>query len=309
MEMHIEDVPVRSFLQKAIAFNESYGAKYSVDFVLEDVPERVKLRADPDRLTQVMANLLSNAAKFSPRGGKVTVRSSEQNMRMRIEVEDRGPGIPQGFQGRVFEKFAQADSSTSRRFEGTGLGLSITRNLIEAMGGTIGFTTAAGEGTIFYFDLPRAEHAAPSIQGAASEGAMLDQIAPAANNPPLPQKSTLLPRILHVEDNMDLSNVIKTVLAGKVEVVTAHSLYAAEKLLCEQAFSLVLLDMGLPDGHGLSLLEEPVLARQSIPIVILSTTEVSRRVRQRVAATLVKSRVSEAHIVETILSLLPESLN
>ena len=90
-------------------------------------------------------------------------------------------------------------------------------------------------------------------------------------------------------------------------MVTATTLQAAEKLLCEERFSLLVTDLGLPDGHGLSLLELPALAAHPMPVVILSTTEVSHAVQQRVSAALVKSRVSEAHIVQTILSLLPES--
>jgi signal transduction histidine kinase len=74
---------------------------------------------------------------------------------MRLEVEDAGPGIPEAFQGRIFEKFAQADASPTRRFEGTGLGLSIARELVQAMGGTIGFSTVVGRGTIFHLELPR----------------------------------------------------------------------------------------------------------------------------------------------------------
>jgi len=110
-----------------------------------------------------------------------------------------------------------------------------------------------------------------------------------------------------VEDDKDLGNVIKAALAGRAEVVTALTLQAAEKLLCEERFAMLVTDLGLPDGHGLSLLELPILAAHPMPVVILSTTEVSRAVQQRVSAALVKSRVSEAHIVQTILSLLPQS--
>jgi DNA-binding response OmpR family regulator len=114
------------------------------------------------------------------------------------------------------------------------------------------------------------------------------------------------PRILHVEDDIDLSQVIDTALAGRADVVTAPSLQAAQQLLQESTFSLIVLDLSLPDGNGLQLLEKlPEVAGQSIPVVILSVTEVSREVQQRVAASLVKSRVSEAHIVQTILSLVP----
>ena len=105
---------------------------------------------------------------------------------------------------------------------------------------------------------------------------------------------------------MDLSQVIEAALAHRAEVVTAPTLQAAEQLLAESTFSLVVLDLALPDGNGLRLLERlTTVDGHSIPVVILSVTEVSREVQQRVAAALVKSRVSEAHIVQTILSLVP----
>jgi signal transduction histidine kinase len=124
---------------------------------------------------QVMANLLSNAAKFSQPGADVTVRARVQGAVARVEVEDRGAGIPEEFRSRVFEKFAQADASTSRRFEGTGLGLSITRQLLQAMHGTIGFNSVVGQGTTFHFELPRAASGAdtaavPAVSDRGSGG-------------------------------------------------------------------------------------------------------------------------------------------
>jgi len=82
-------------------------------------PEPVWLNADPTRLEQVLANLLSNAIKFSPRGERVTVRLSRQGPGLRVGVEDRGPGVPEAFRARIFQKFAQADGSDARRRTGT----------------------------------------------------------------------------------------------------------------------------------------------------------------------------------------------
>jgi CheY-like chemotaxis protein len=115
-----------------------------------------------------------------------------------------------------------------------------------------------------------------------------------------------VPRILHVEDDLDLSRVIEMTLAGRADVVSAPTLEAAQQHLREGEFSLIVLDVGLPDGSGLALLEEleePIARR--IPVVILSVTEVSAAVKARVAAALVKSRLSEGDIVKTILSLVP----
>jgi signal transduction histidine kinase len=305
IEMRIGAVAVTEFLQEALAINQAYGVKYQVRFVLEKTPEGVQMAADPDRLMQVMANLLSNAAKFSTAGSAVRVRATERDALVRIEIEDYGTGIPEAFRERVFEKFAQADSSSSRRFEGTGLGLSITRRLVEAMEGTIGFTTITDQGTTFYFELPRADGTmrlrklAPQSDTASCRVVVnsRDAAALAALNG--------IPRILHVEDDIDLSQVIEVALTGTATVVAARSLQQAEKLLRDESFALLLLDLGLEDGSGLDLLDRlPSLTSASLPVVILSVSEVPHEVQGRVAATLVKSRVSEAHIVETVLSLL-----
>ena len=295
MAMRIEPVAAAEFLKQAIAMNQAYGVKYQVRFVLESAPADALMSADPDRLMQVMANLLSNAAKFSSPGSVVRIRASELKATVRIEVEDHGTGIPEAFRARVFEKFAQADSSSSRRFEGTGLGLSITRRLLEAMEGTIGFTTITDRGTTFYFDLPKATQSATVSREPTRAG-----IGPAV------AEYRGMPRILHVEDDSDLSQVIEAALAGSAVLVPARTLKQAVMLLREGCFSLLLLDPVLSDGDGLTLLEQlPALTTQPLPVVILSTSEVPHDVQQRVAASLVKSRVSEAHLVETIVSWLP----
>lgn len=304
LEIRIESVPVPGFLEEALAVNQAYGVKYQVQFVLEETSASTELAADRDRLMQVMANLLSNAAKFSPAGSVVHVRALECGTHVRIEVEDRGTGIPDEFRQRVFEKFAQADTSTFRRFEGTGLGLSITRQLLEAMGGTIGFTSVAGQGTTFFFELPHAGQTLQLAQLGAQSDTQRCRVLIFGDETKEPQEHTGIPRVLHVEDDKDLSHVLDVALGGNATVVLACTLQEAEELLREAPFSLLLLDLNLPDGNGLTLLERlPSLVAHPLPVVILSGSEVTREVRQRVAAVLVKSRVSEAHIVQTILSI------
>ena len=106
---------------------------------------------------QVMANLLSNAAKFSPRGGKVEISIARRKGNVRITVKDNGSGIPEDAQATIFERFTQADSSDQRAKGGTGLGLNIASAIVEKHGGTIGFTTEIGKGSTFYFDLKEIE--------------------------------------------------------------------------------------------------------------------------------------------------------
>jgi signal transduction histidine kinase len=103
---------------------------------------------------QVLSNLLSNAVKYSPTSGTVHVTAERAGDGARISVRDSGPGIPENFHGRIFERFSQADASATREKGGTGLGLYIARRFIEQMQGRIGFESEAGKGTTFWVELP-----------------------------------------------------------------------------------------------------------------------------------------------------------
>jgi signal transduction histidine kinase len=119
--------------------------------------EQPGLRAwvDPDRLAQVVVNLVGNALKFSPGKDHVEVRLSRQGEWARLEVEDHGPGIPDAFRARIFQRFAQADGTDTREKGGTGLGLSIAKGFVERMGGSLAYDSRPGL-TVFRVDLPAA---------------------------------------------------------------------------------------------------------------------------------------------------------
>ncbi len=156
-------------LRQAIEYNEPYAQQYGVTLQLVQQVEEVLVRVDAERFGQVMANLLSNASKHSHPGGSVEVGVVRQGNWLEFSVQDHGRGIPDDFKPRVYERFAQADSSDVRRLGGTGLGLSITRSLVEQMGGDIGFESTLGVGTRFYFFLPAVEadiHIAPPVSPA-----------------------------------------------------------------------------------------------------------------------------------------------
>ena len=154
MEFSMAPLELEPLLERAIEANREYGAQYGVSFVLTESVAQAQVEGDHGRLMQVLANLLSNAAKFSPRASRVEIALRRHGNGFRIAVADQGPGIPKEFRGRIFQRFAQADSSDTRQKGGTGLGLSITRAIVERHGGAIGFDTEPGKGTTFYFDLP-----------------------------------------------------------------------------------------------------------------------------------------------------------
>jgi len=149
-----EPMPIDSLLNESVRLNQGYADRFRANLALHGTVPGVIVRADRKRLMQVMTNLLSNAAKFSPPNGAVDVSVSRRGDTVRVEVSDRGPGIPEAFRSKIFGRFAQADSADSRIKGGTGLGLAISKRLIELMQGRIGFEDRAGGGTTFFFELP-----------------------------------------------------------------------------------------------------------------------------------------------------------
>lgn len=156
-DLTFSEAPLSLFelVQETLNANLEYARQYDVSFVWKPGTEAdVSVKADEARLAQALTNLLSNAAKYSPKGGRVLVSSEQQGDRVRVSVTDRGEGISADFQEHIFEKFSQADSANTRKVGGTGLGLAITKKIIEKHGGSIGFETHPGQGTTFYFELP-----------------------------------------------------------------------------------------------------------------------------------------------------------
>ena len=149
-----ETVEIDDLVPESVRLNQGFADRFNVRLNLVGESPKVKVRGDRKRLMQIMTNLLSNAAKFSPPNEAVDVSSTLERGRVRIVVGDRGPGIPEAFRSKIFGRFAQADSSDSRIKGGTGLGLAICKRLIELMQGRVGFGDREGGGTEFWFELP-----------------------------------------------------------------------------------------------------------------------------------------------------------
>jgi signal transduction histidine kinase len=153
-------VEMRQLVARVIEANQAFADGYGVRIRLEATGAAAEVRADPDRLAQVITNLLSNAIRFSVAGDEVVVAIEKGPDNVRLTVRDYGSGIPVNFRPLVFEKFAQADAGDTLQKGGTGLGLSIVKQIVERFGGEVGFADAAGGGTVFHVQLPCWDHVA-----------------------------------------------------------------------------------------------------------------------------------------------------
>lgn len=154
-------ISLSDLVADAINVNQPYAELQNAKIAPLEISASAFVMGDEVRLSQVMANLISNAVKFSPDDGTVYVSLTRRDDGYKVRVIDHGPGIPAEFQAKVFERFSQADSSDSREKGGSGLGLSISAAIIENHDGKIGFESEPGNGACFYFDLPAVAEDAP----------------------------------------------------------------------------------------------------------------------------------------------------
>lgn len=411
LEFRRERVSARALLDQALASNAAYAAQFDVRFERrEDGGTDADVYADVARIQQVLANLLSNAAKFSPAGSVVELSLQVEAGDVTFRVRDHGPGIPQAFRGRIFQRFAQADSSDVRQKGGTGLGLSISRAIIEHHAGSMGFTDAEGGGTCFFFTLPRlverdslpgpaprearrprvlivedepavamllqmlldehgwdgviahnAEEAFACMDREAFDAMTLDLMLPDVDGISLFRRLRQRPdgkalpvvvisattaqgrqelngdavgvvdwldkpisqtrlrdalrralqgnegpaRILHVEDDQDITRVVSAVMGEEAQLVPARNLAEARAALAgELCFSLVIIDLGLPDGSGLDLIQNIRAMDRPPPVLIFSATDADQHTAREVAGTLVKSRTENRVLHDTIRHLM-----
>jgi signal transduction histidine kinase/CheY-like chemotaxis protein len=216
-----------------------------VETRIGSVSDTSELRGDPARLQQVVWNLLSNAVKFTPTGGSVEVAVDQQDGQARIRVSDTGIGIPPGFLPYVFDRFRQADSSTTRTYGGLGLGLSIVRNLVELHGGTVEVESEGeGQGTAFTVRLPLSP--APRVPA--------PRALPEAGAEPGPLRLSGL-RVLLVDDEPDAREVVCSALEELgAEVTSVPSAAEAMAALGRGGADILVADIGMPEEDGYSLI-------------------------------------------------------
>ena len=312
ISMTLQVQPIMRLIDQALEANRGYAEQYGVRFVITHRQDGNVVKVDSDRFMQVMANLLSNAAKFSPRGGVVSVGVVNVVGRVRVSVNDQGSGIPVQFRDKIFQKFTQADSSDTRKKGGTGLGLAICKALVECMNGSIGYDTQIDGGTTFYFDLPAVLE---SNRVSPTQETLLEGV----EKPVDPNSFTVAvrtalkklpgskPRILHIEDDPDIQHVVGAVAGSLAEFEFVPDLKRARESLGTGRYDLVILDLALPDGDGWALL--PML-NQIIPpppVLVFSSRELTSQEAEQVAAALVKSQTSNQTLFYTVSTLIAQS--
>lgn len=254
LELRTAPVAAADLVATAIAELRSAAQESDITLVAQPAPG-LRAIGDHDRLVQVLVNLVGNAIKFSAPGRAVTVRTQEGAPGfVRFAVADEGPGIAREHLARLFRRFQQLDASDGRERGGTGLGLVISRSIVEQHGGRLGVKSEVGVGTEFFFEIPE-------LPGPAR--------APTAHR----DAPGNAPTVLVVEDDGDLAELLRLILERDgYRVACAFSTDEARRLARELPPAVILLDVGLPDGNGLVLLEqlraEAPLA--SVPAVVLS---------------------------------------
>lgn len=397
---------VEQAMESVLAYAEQFDVRLELIARADDC----RVNIDAVRLQQVLCNFLSNAVKFSPIGAQVDVAVYQRKNWARVEVIDRGSGVPDEFRSRIFQKFSQADSSDTRQKGGTGLGLAISKELVERMSGTIGFESTPGQGATFYFCLPVGLSHNPQLLGEislpmsavrilvveddrdisellaallrrasyqvdiagtvaealyflknyeygaitldlmlpdqsgielirqlrsqtetenlpiivvsayAEEGRLsisgefnaidwidkpFDQVRlTAAVRRALVRHFSYRPRILHVEDDADLHNIVATIGSEVADFDFAGSLAEARAKLKLEKYSLIILDIGLPDGSGLELLAELKQQNPELPVIVLSGSELTLEQRACAQSVLVKTRVPNQDLLDTVQRLL-----
>lgn len=242
--------------------------------------ERVVIAFDPEKVSTVVRNLLSNALKFTPEDGTVRVRVEETEKEAVLRVRDTGAGIPEEEQPHLFERYYQVNDAEAHRHEGTGIGLALVKEFVELHEGVVEVESEPEFGTEFVVRLPKAlSPAEEGEEGARAEEkeapVFPDEQADAPTGPERPDETSEAdenPTVLVVEDNADVRLLLRSQLSGEYRVVEAENGRAALERIEENPPDLVLSDVMMPEMDGLELCRRlrDNAETQDLPILLLT---------------------------------------
>jgi PAS domain S-box-containing protein len=261
IRLNLQPVKLQVVVNDAVATVLPAAEAKGIAIVTDLDPDVPIVRGDPDRLQQVVWNLMSNAVKFTPTSGRVEVRVTRSDGCARVSVTDTGIGFAPEFAPHMFERFRQADSGFARTHGGLGLGLAIARHLIEMHGGTIDASSeGTGKGATFSVELPLARSAHREPVGALPPRRKAELFDAGA----LVGLDSL--RVLAIDDDADALALVREILeAGGATVETAASAEAALEQMTRTPPDIVIADLGMPGMDGFELISR---IRRSSNVVV-----------------------------------------
>lgn len=292
MVLRRQRVVISDYVRGVVRSVSHLGLAKGIRVDIETREEALEMYVDPDRFEKVLLNLVVNAIKFSKEGGVVQVRWSTDGPDLRFEVEDHGIGIPVASHQRVFERFFQVDSSTTRRYGGTGLGLALAHELVERHGGRISFKSEEGRGTVFSVWIPAGIPSCPlaELEGSGCSPEPMQEVFKTADRflnldvgdglPKGAQAGCGEHRILVVDDEADMRRFLLNNLKDSFRISLAANGKDALELARDLHPNLMILDWMMPEMDGLEVCQriKSEEATRDIRVIMLTarSDEVSK---------------------------------
>ncbi len=306
LQLEIRPLDMTALVRAALEAVRPAAVAKKIEITVHVDPDAARIVGDPERLQQVVWNLATNAIKFTPKGGHVEVRLVRAGTSIELVVKDSGQGIQADFLPHVFERFRQAEGSTTRRHGGLGLGLALVRHLVEAHGGTVRAESEGdGRGATFIVRLP--------VQ-AVLPGIALDVERPSATRamaPSLPSARLNGITVLVVDDEADARELVATVLRiNGAEVTMASNAERALELFTQSPPMVLVSDVGMPNVDGYELLRRVrrLSGARGAEVPAIALTAYAREEDRRLAfeagfQTHVAKPVEPAELVRVVASL------
>ena len=280
MTMDYVDSDVARMVRTVAAHFDALAPQKSISYVVL-APAVVRAEVDPEKMERVLLNLLSNAFKFTPQGGRIQCTLKVNDGHLILAVQDSGPGIPRAMRNTIFERFRQAQGGTTREFGGTGLGLSIVKDFVDLHGGTVTISDAPAGGTLVQVNVPLRAPEGSSVRTISEpESAPIAKIAITGaveelrprENQALPASPSGKTKILVIEDHPEMRRFIAEVLSSEYHVITAADGLEGLSSVAVERPDLVVTDLMMPKLGGDELVRGMRRNKDlmQVPVLVLS---------------------------------------